>query len=106
MKPITLTFPFGAGDAMKDQYISPDQEGVFARVLNVTIPNFSGTLTGTITIYDELGNTVYTKAALAKNITTYDSEVIIPISAGIKVTMLLSVIAGSVGNVVVTLFTV
>ncbi len=105
-KPITLSFDFGATDTTKDQYIPAGFMDGWARAVNIKIPSFSGTLTATITVYDGLGEIVYTKALLAKGTSTYDDTKLIPLCRGAKVNILLTAAAGSVGTVVVTFYTI
>lgn len=107
MKPIILTLPFLATEALREIVIPNSESPGFAKVIVVTIPNFTGTPTATITIFDNLGGVVYTtKAALANNSRTYDEDHIIPVGPDFKVQILLSVVAGSVGDVVVTLYVI
>lgn len=98
-------FDFTAAEAgPKEQIVEVGRGDFFVRSLNIALPNFTGAPTATITIYDNFGKVVYTKAAIANNATTYDDTKIIPLCGGGKIQIVLSVVAGSVGTVSVVLY--
>ena len=82
----TKTFPIYVNGRMTD--------------VSVAMPNFTNAITGTLTIEDEAGVVLYTKAAIAKNATTIVNSLGVPVDTNYVGRLVLSGAPGGTGGTV------
>lgn|SRR5574337_675453 len=66
----------------------------------VVVPNFTNVITATLTIEDEDGIVLYTKSAIAKNATTVQNGIFVPVGKNYIGRIVLSGAAGGTGGTV------
>lgn len=70
MKWFTLRFDFGAADTTKTVSFPDMCPAGLAKLTKVKAPDFTGTPTHTIDVYDSVQDKIYTKASIADNAIT------------------------------------
>jgi hypothetical protein len=83
MKWFTLQFDFGAADTTKTANFPTSIDAGICKLTKVKAPDFSGTPTHTIDVYDSVQDKIYTKASLVDNQITLVTDVF-PIVPGGK----------------------
>jgi len=95
MDRVQKTLTYNASETVKQFTIN--ENGHMTDVA-VVMPNFTNAITGTLTIEDEAGVVLYTKATIAENATTVVNSLSVPVDHGYVAKLTLSGAAGGTGG--------